>query len=154
MAVTAADIQRLIVLRVGDPDGVLASNVAAIWGSYADKASVYPRLQELYTQRECVELVTARIRAQVDFSTGGDISIRASQQFTALLAMRGELDKQITALEVQARGVRVPVIGAITAVAPESPPTGPEPFGPVDSNAKRFSGSPYYPLGGTRNTGY
>jgi len=145
MAVTATQIQALVILRVGDaPDGVLASNIAAIWGSYADKASVYPRLQELYTQRECVEIVTARIRAQVDFSTGGDISIRASQQFTALLAMRQELDAQIVKLETQARGVRTPVIGAITTVAPESPPTGPEPFGPLDANSERYAGSPYY----------
>jgi len=145
MAVTAAQIQALVILRVGDaPDGVLASNIAAIWGSYADKASVYPRLQELYTQRACVEIVTARIRAQVDFSTGGDISIRASQQFTALLAMRKELDAQLTELETRARGNRVGVIGQITAVAPESPPTGPEPFGPVDANSERFGGSPYY----------
>jgi len=151
MAVTAAQIQALVILRVGDaPDGVLASNIAAIWGSYADKASVYPRLQELYTQRACVEIVTARIRAQVDFSTGGDISIRASQQFTALLLMRGELDKQIMALEALARGNRTPAIGAITAVAPETPPTGPDPFGPLDGNDDRYQGNVYDRLSRSR----
>jgi len=145
MALAAADIQRLVVLRVGDtPDGLLAANIAAIWASYADKAAVYPRLQELYTQREAVELAAARVRAEVDFGTSGDISIRASQQFAALLAMRRELDAQLAELETRARGARVGVVGPLVAVAPQSPPRGvPVPSGPPDANAPAYQGDAY-----------
>ncbi len=151
MAVTAAQIQRLIILRIGDTgDGVLAANIAAIWDSYADKAALYPRLQELYTQREGIDLVMAAARGQVDFGSALELTVKASQEFAHLVTMRATLDTQIAELERQARANRRGVVAPLVTVAPESPPTGPEPFGPLDANDSRYAGSVYKRIVGSR----
>ena len=71
-ALTDQQIQALIVLEVGDvvtpsaPSGILTTNIALVWQSYADKALIWPRLQELYSKRRCLDIVLGVRREQVD----------------------------------------------------------------------------------------
>lgn len=151
MALTATQAQQLIILRVGDTtDGVLAANIALLWASHADKASILPRLQEAYTERDCWRIVAARVRTEVDFAASGDIGIKANQQFTNAQAAIKELDAAIAALEARGTARRGGVVAPIVAVAPETPPTGPDPLGPPDGNSERYQGDVYRRIVGPR----
>jgi len=144
---TDADIQALIILEVGDevtaawPTGVLFANIAAMWASYADKAQISARLQELYTKRRAIDAVLGIVRGQVTYNIANDHSRNQSDKAKTLLSMRKEAQDEITRLEAQARSNRAGVAGQITTQAPISPPL----VGGVDANDPAFQGSPYYP---------
>lgn len=147
MPVTDADIQALIILEVGDeataaaPGGILAANIATIWASYADKAQIAPRLQELYGKRRCIDLVLGVVRGQVDFEIFQDHRRNQSQKAKALEAMRADCQAEIAVIEKKARTKRPGVAGLITTVTPLSPPSTSSP----NANDPRYKGDPYTP---------
>lgn len=138
-----ADIQALIILEVGDevtaawPTGVLFTNIATMWDSFADKALVAPRLQELYTKRRAIDAVLGIVRGQVTFNIANDHSRNQSDKAKTLLSMRQEAQAEIVRLEAQARSNRGGVAGVITTVAPITPTN------PPDANDPAYQGSPY-----------
>jgi hypothetical protein len=149
---TDADIQSLIILEVGDevttawPIGVLFANIATMWASFADKAQIAPRLQELYTKRRAIDAVLGIVRGQVTYNIANDHSRNQSDKAKTLLSMRKETKDEIVRVEMQARSNRPGVAGQITTTAPISPPV----VGGVDANDPRFQGSPYFPPLGDR----
>lgn len=157
MVVVAADVQSLIIAKVGDidpvtldptdqPTGVLALLIPLIWDYYADMANWGPRLQALYTERDAIKTVIAKIRVKVDTNTGQSIQLRLGQQVTALEHMLKEVNDEIAAalkqrgVPLRAGGVLVP----LTQTAPQLPPqTRPA---VVDPNDPYYTGSPFFPL--------
>lgn len=137
------DIQALIILEVGDevttawPSGVLTANIVAMWESYADKALIAPRLQELYTKRRAIDAVLGIVRNQVTFNIANDHSRNQSDKAKTLLSMRGEVQADIKQIETQARSGRPGVAGQITTTAPITPTY------PPDANDPAYQGSPY-----------
>lgn len=140
-----ADIQALIILEVGDevtaawPAGVLTANIAIMWASFADKALISARLQELYTKRRAIDSVLGIVRGQVTYNIANDHSRNQSDKAKTLLAMRKETQDEITRVEAQARANRPGVSGQLTTTAPITPAN------PPDANDATYQGSPYVP---------
>lgn len=150
MPLTAEQAQRLIVLRIGDIDpetgdptrstyGVAAMGVALLWDAYADKALIASRLQELYVQRDAIEMVLGVLAVRSDITTDTQ-TLKRSQVWDhyqkKLDATVGELVK----VQTLALGQRRPAVGQITTVEPVSPPGG-----LISANDPRYTGSPYSP---------
>lgn len=148
--VTAASVQSLIIAEVGDtPDGLLAQQMATIWASYADKAYIWPRLQELYAKRRAIDFVMGTLRSNVDFSMSGDLSLKLSDRTAFLMDRRKEVQCQIEVEECKAQAVRVPVVTPLvtTEIEPAQPP-GSYPVPDIDSsNSPVYRGDPYYDVG-------
>jgi len=141
--VTTAQVQALIIAEVQDtPTGLLAALMPTIWASYADKAQVAPRLQELYAKRRAIDLVLGSVRTAVNRAASG-ISKHDHQQIDTLLAMRKVADADIVELEKQIRGRRGPALTPLTNVAIETPPQPGDPLAPIDANDPRYGGDPY-----------
>lgn len=139
--VSVANIQQLIVLETGDtPDSILTNNINMIWNSFADKAPIFPRLQELYTKRVCIEIVLGTLRNQVSFSMNGDLNLRLEQRSQYLKDRHKELCDEIVRVEKIAQATRPSVIGELVAKDLETPPPG-----AADSMSRRLIGSPYFP---------
>jgi hypothetical protein len=163
MPVTAADVQRLIVLKVGDVDpatgdpplaggaGMIASNITTLWAARADKAYAAPRLQELYVQRDALELVIGILRHYVDI-TQGDPALSAKQSQRAVVAQqqRDAIQAEIEVVErraIASTGGAGVALGPITTTAPVAPADDasrpltltPDPNDPV------YGGTPYRP---------
>jgi hypothetical protein len=150
MAETAATIQAKILVRTGDVDattgdpvlgggGYLSTLIAGIWGEYADKAYVAPRLQELYTERDLFDRMITLIQDRFDFSDS-DASFKRSQRVQTLVDRRDVVQGKIDALLAMVAANRAPAVGAITATAPMGPPF---PLG-VNANHPQYGGSPYF----------
>ncbi len=153
--VTDTDIKANIILEVGDTiDSRLANNIDRLWNSYADKAFVAPRLQELYVHRACIEVVLAspEIRNAVSFSMSGDLSQRLGERRDALALRRREVQAEIEHVQSWERQLQPPVLESIKATEIEVPPalrTAPPP--PVlDANDPRYRGDVYDQSGRTR----
>jgi hypothetical protein len=150
MAVTDADIQNIIILEVGDTvNNVLANNIAMFWSSYADKAQIAPRLQELYTQRRCIDAVMAdpTFRDAVSFSMSGDLSLQLHERRDAMAKRRGEVQGQIDHIERWERQLQPPVVEQLKTKEIELPPAlDPNPPNPtvLDANSPVYRGDPYY----------
>ncbi len=145
MTVAAADVQNLILLEVGDTAGKdLSRNMSTIWDSFSDKAQIAPRLQELYVKRRCIDIALGAIRNAVDETTEGT-SVRNEQRVVTLIDMRVETEAEIGVVEERAGANRPPLVGTITKVQPQSPPTGLPPLGPPDGDDPRYSGTVYAP---------
>lgn len=151
--VTSADMQTLVVLEVGDTTtGAIAANFALLWRLYLDKAQVFPRLQYLYVKRDAICIALAAQRGDVDYSVGGDVSMRAHQGIDTLNTMLTDTMAEITLVETKARAMRGGAVGAITQTTITTPPLTPEPVPATtvpDSNDPRFAGSPYIPISRT-----
>lgn len=156
MPVTDQQIQSLIILEVGEvwqppttPGGpqtaLLASNIATVWASYADKALIAPRLQELYTKRRCIDIVLATLRDQVDFSVFEDLNSKQGQRFDHLNKMRADCQAEIVIVEQRAQKGRAPAVGPLTNTEPETPPTSLPVTTVVDGNDPRYRGDLYQP---------
>lgn len=152
--VAIADIQALIIAEVGDtPTGTLATLMPTIWASYADKALVSPRLQELYAKRRAIDLVLGGLRGAVDITIDG-LAKRNHQQVDTLIAMRKTTEDDIVAVEQRSRGMRGAALQPLINTEIETPPTGPRPFGPLSGNSPELGGDPYYRTNGTRDRGW
>lgn len=148
--ITVAQVQALIIAEVGDtPTGTLAAQMPVIWASYADKAQVSPRVQELYAKRRAIDLVIGSLRLVVNTTIDG-LSKQGHQQIDTLMAMRKTTEDDIVAIEKRSRGMRGAALQPLTNVAIETPPTGPRPFGPIDGNDPAYGGDVYRRLGTTR----
>jgi hypothetical protein len=164
MSVNDAQVQALVISKVGDIDpttlapttsgtGLLAVNVPVLWSYYLDKAVIAPRLQALYTERDAIKLVLARLRMLVDFNTGQALAMKQSQKTAALQAMLTETEGEISTLERQTSASHRAggATGALTRTtpipppisAPETPYEAPSPY--LDPSDPRYSGSPYFP---------
>lgn len=165
MSLSDSQVQALVIAKVGDIDpttlapttantGVLAVNVPTLWAYYADKAATAPRLQALYTERDAIKLVLAKLRMLVDFNTGQALQMKQSQKAAALQAALTEIEGEIALVERQASAARRAggATGVLTRTAPIPPPTSapatpydaPSPY--LDPNDSRYGGSPYWPL--------
>lgn len=164
MPVTAADVQRIITLRVGDLDpatgdppvaggaGMVASNISTLWAIRADKALIAPRLQELYVQRDALDLIIPILRHQVDIVQGDpSLSVRQAQRVAAAQQQRIATQEEITLLEERAQKARSGAVGPISQREPISPQDAIEeawrtnPWFP-DPSSQRYSGSPFTPI--------
>jgi hypothetical protein len=145
MPYTDADIQAFVIISIGDtPDGRLAANQEMVWAFYADKATVYPRLQQAYFTRACCDMVLGSLRAAVNISESGT-AISDSQRFDHVQTLRANAQTEITKLERLAQHRRGVSGGRITQPAPISvADVIAEPIPAfLDANSPRLSGSPY-----------
>lgn len=150
MAVLSAqDIQQIVIDELGDTDdGLLARRATLYWNSYADKAATAPRLQEAYFRRRCCDVLLATLRQTVDISEGG-LSIKDSDRFAHVQALRQAADAEITKLERWAQQQqRKPQGGRIAQPAPlsvadEIAAEAADLGAPLDANDPTLSGSPY-----------
>lgn len=154
--------QRLIRARVGDvdpntglpvrgtTDGIVAWNLPALWNYYQDRAAIAPRLQSLYVERDCIDLLLAVWQDEVDTAVGqGALSERLGQRTDHLLARRKTVLDEIVRIEARAGANRAPVVGLITKTAPVMAPVPgqwcPDPPS-RDGNSPTWSGSVYWRL--------
>lgn len=159
MPLTVADIQRLITLRVGDIDpntgdppqpggaGMVASNMATIWAAHADKA-VVPRLQELYVQRDALDLIIGILRHQVDVVQGDpQLSVRMNQRVSIAQVQREQTQRDIDLVEKRASMARGGAIGEIKTRQPVTVADAYRRPWPVwaDPSDMRYTGSPFIP---------
>jgi hypothetical protein len=164
MPVTAADVQRIITLRVGDIDpstgdppvaggaGLVASNMPTLWAIRGDKAQIAPRLQELYVQRDALDLIVAVLRQWVDVVQGDpQLSVKLNQRVTVALEQRKATQDELTLIEQRAMAGTGAKVGQITQREPVSPEDAvaewwrQNPWFP-DAGSPRYSGSPYQPM--------
>lgn len=163
MAITAADVQRMIVLEVGDLDpatgdppvaggaGMIASNISTIWATYADKALLAPRLQELYTKRRALEMLMGTIlRHQVAVSQGDPtLSVRQDQRFLGAQKQYDNVQAEIDKVENMVAKTRGGAVGPITQQEPVTPQDARDRLNQQDllypdPGAPWYSGSGYY----------
>jgi hypothetical protein len=154
----------MIVLEVGDLDpatgdppvpggaGMIASNISTIWATYADKALIAPRLQELYTRRRALDMLIGTIlRHQVDVTQGDPtLAVRQNQRVVAAQQQRKDVQTEIDKVESLALAARGGAVAPITQQEPVTPQDAvnreyqQNPWFP-DAGNQRYSGSPYYP---------
>lgn len=155
MPLSDLDRQLLIAREVGDVDeatgdpvlpasqgstGIVMRNISRIWLSYASKETFSPYLRDLYTRRDCLDMVIAVLESQVDTtSLSGNVSLKLSQRIAARQHQRFAIQTEIDRIE---RIPYAPTSGAITVTAPVSAPYSNGP----DANDARYLGSPYYPF--------
>jgi hypothetical protein len=145
--VSDTDIKRIIILEVGDTDDLLlAQNIDVFWDSFADKAVVFPRLQELYTELRCIDVVSGALRQFVDFSTDGALDLHLHQRWTHLRDLYEAVRRRISQEETKARQQTPPVVKELVATQIETPPVLP-PELPLNSNNPWYHGDPYWPSG-------
>lgn len=142
MSLTSNEWMSLILLEVGagldgsDPvdkqiiDQV-TPNIGLIWAAWADKALVYPRLQYLYTKRQCLDIIEGQLRDLVSTQIGS-FNVNGQQRLQNLQAIHKRVDEEIEKLEEQARASRGPVKGDLEQTAPSmADPGKPDPNNPV-----------------------
>ena len=150
-ALTDQQIQSLIVLEVGDvvtpsaPSGILTTNIALIWQSYQDKRQIWPRLQELYSKRRCLDIVLGVRREQVD-RAADTIRENLSQIAAELEKMRAACQQEIARVEALAAANRGGVVAAIVQTTIETPPTGAVVSDIINANDPVYQGDPYRPI--------
>lgn len=143
------DQARLIVQQVGDTEDHLVQQlIGPIWDSYADYGAVHPRLQRLYTQLECLDLLLGKLREEVDAGLGVDLDEKSSQKVANLQAQRAACLAHIAQVEATLRAQRVPAQASLTTTAIARPPTLSDLviLGPPDGNDSRYRGDVYKPL--------
>ncbi len=147
--VTDVDIKGLIILEVGDTvNQVLANNIDLIWSSFADKALIAPRLQELYTRLRAIDLVLAdpTFRNAVSFSMSGDLSQQLHERTDHMRDRRKECQAEIDHIERWELQIQPPVVEQIKATEIEVPPALDPNFPPppvIDANSRKYHGDPY-----------
>lgn len=170
MPVTEAQVQALIITKVGDLDpvsldpvptqspptagtGLLATNLATVWAYYADKAGIGPRLQALYVERDLLVMKLDALGMLMDMTPVAGLAFHESQKAAVYLKRYDQLVADIARTEAGAlaAGRIGGAIGPLAQQAPAQPPT-PAPATPyappspyMDPNDPRFSGSPYWP---------
>lgn len=113
----------------------------SLWNLWADKATVYPRLQYLYTKRQAIEVLEGQLRNAVQFSLG-PLSQSDGQKFDHLKEMWGQVDGEIKELEARASANRGAAIGVLSQTAPVMPGQVAMPSLLPDANSERYRGNP------------
>jgi hypothetical protein len=91
---TDADLQRLIVLEVGDADDKrLSRNISLLWSLYVNAGS--RTMQELLTRRRAIQLVMGAVRDQIDINAAGEVNVSWSQRIGNLKVMLDATQAQI-----------------------------------------------------------
>lgn len=146
MAITAQQVQQLLVAQVGDcPDSRLGINVALLWQQNAWAATISPPLQAAYTRLGLVDLALGYYREQVD-TTLGETSLRYQQRVANLLEMRATVQGQVAQYQAMSRASRAGVAAPIAQTTPELPPDlrPPRPLSQYpDANSEEWQGDPY-----------
>lgn len=99
MSVTAptdADLQRLIVLEVGDADDKrLSRNITLLWSLYAGAGS--QTMQYLLTRRHAIQMCMGAVRELIDISAAGEVNVSWSQRIGNLRVMLDATNAEIVA---------------------------------------------------------
>lgn len=139
MPLTGDSYKTLVIVEVGDVDGVIADQVDTLWDLYAGQTDGYARY--LYTKRKALDLLMGLVREQVTQTAPNGVSADLTDKLKNLQIMWTNVDREIatvTALALQtAQTSAAPVIGQISAVAPVTPPAGP------DGNSPLYRGDLY-----------
>lgn len=121
------DQRTLITAMIGDcdvngvptnsTDGVIALNIELVEAEYEGRPIT---LQKLYTHRDCIDLVLARLKDQVNTQVG-NIQASNSQRARTLLQMRSAIVARIVAVEkrIRATGANILPIETVKPVADE-----------------------------------
>lgn len=145
MPVTASDLQRLILAEVQDtPDARVAVLMPTIWGMFADKDAIAPRLRYLSAKRTACDVIAGYYRDRID--TGmAELSSKDSQYLSNILEIRAATQDELVQTELRARGQRVVSIAALTNLAPEvNPLLDPVPSSQyISGNDPRYQGDVY-----------
>jgi len=113
---SVAQIQSDLLLSLSDSNAAIVTaywQVPNLWASFADKASVYPRLQYYYTRRAAAQQLEGALRPLID-TEALDQSAKLNQQFTAAVTIRRQASEEIMRLEAIARASRAPAVGQMT----------------------------------------
>ena len=104
--------------------------VPALWDSFADKASFYPRLQYAYTRREAADMLLGALRTNVDAERLHS-SVTLSQLFGNAEKIRGLAQDLVNEIEGKLSANLAPVTGLITnRTGRQVPPCSPNPSNP------------------------
>jgi hypothetical protein len=134
---SATFTEAMIIAELGDPDGVLATQLPAFWQAHSTPGrSNY--LVYLYTKRSGITILMGTRRDEADYDIHAEHSERLSGRAKNLSDMYAQVDAEIARQEkiVSSLGV---ASGVLTTTAPEPPPNA---WG-ADRNASKFLGNPY-----------
>lgn len=111
--------------------------VVTLWQSYADKALIYPRLQDQYTRRQVAFNLKGNVWDCVDYTQNGTADKR--DQYTEhFQKLWDECNEEISKLEAQAKAImNIAGFAPMTATAPT-----PQPVCIGDPNSPLYLGSP------------
>jgi hypothetical protein len=138
MALTVAQAQKLIILKVGDvnpetgepttlSDGIVAANIGLLWAAYEGLSS---RSRELCIRRDAIEMVIAVLAPRVDY-TIKDESVKLHQLIDTYRGKYNAVTKEIEIAGKSSYRRGLPATGLITKVEPDEPvlyPKGPQRF--------------------------
>lgn len=153
---TAEQYQNLILMEIGEPlaGGPVSESIAVIWGMFADKALLAPRLQYLYVKAKAIEVKLGAI-ADGAYTPVGIVQNKALDDKAAFWSK--ERDKALgdaLALETRYARLRAVVSGTLTTTAPISPDDDSRTIGAPDANNREYRGDAYlntpYDRGGGR----
>lgn len=131
---TPQDWHKLILLEVGagldGNDAVerkaldkVTPNIELIWGAWAEKGMVFPRLQYLYAKKQCLDIIEGQFRDLVSVTING-LNQNQQQRLQNLQTLNKRVSDEITVLEKKAAAVRSPVISNLNQTAPSMPGLG------------------------------
>lgn len=134
---TSSQLQNLIIVQVGDtPDGVLSLNMSTLW-EMSSQYSGFPALQFLYVKKAAISTLMGRYRAQVNFSSSGDLTVSLDNLLGNLIKMLALVDEEIAQAIVKSRSGKSSV-GELETKAP-----APSPYPNLDGNDPGYRGSIY-----------
>lgn len=87
---------------------------ASIWGRWTWKA-IFPGLQALYVERDCLKILQGQMRDLQDFKLGSDYTGNQQAIFTNIRAMLAGVEQEIAKAEMEATANRPPAIGTMAA---------------------------------------
>jgi hypothetical protein len=96
-APTDADLQRLIVLEVGDADDKrLSRNISLLWSLYTNAGS--QTMQYLLARRHAIQMVMGAVRELIDINAAGEVNVSWSQRIGNLKVMLDATQAEIDAI--------------------------------------------------------
>src|SRR5690349_21121226 len=110
-------------MEIGEPlsGGPVSDSIAVIWGMYADKALLAPRLQYLYTKAKALDIKLGAI-ADGAYNPVGVVQSKALDDKAAFWSKeRDKVQAEALALETRYARLRAVVSGTLTTTAPISP---------------------------------
>lgn len=143
MAVTAAQLQNLILLEIGavitEPVG---QQMAVIWELYTDKSYIGPKLQYLYTKRHAVDIMLGQLRELVTFESDRE-KFKNNEQILTLARIRSNTQEEIDRLEQQYAATRDPYVTDITTKEPINQDSNSATVGYPNAANRRYRGDAY-----------
>lgn len=149
MTTTAAQMQNLILMEVGEPltGGPLAPVLPTLWSMYADKG-VLPngaRLQYLYVLAKAFDIKIGLIMDGAYMAVGLVQQEALDDKVPGYMKQRDTALEEIAKLEKIASGLRAPAVGQLARTAPIQPDDlSSTALGP-DPNSRAIRGDPLVP---------